>query len=90
VLRLWLAGEGLRSIARLARMDRKTVRRYVEAAAAAGVVRGGGVEQLSDAVVGVVCAAVRPARPGGHAGRCVRPARVVMGWRGSRWCRTRS
>jgi len=66
VLRLWLAGEGLRSIARLARMDRKTVRRYVEAAAAAGVVRGGGVEQLSDAVVGVVRGAVRPARPGGH------------------------
>ncbi len=32
VLRLWLRGEGLRSIERLARMDRKTVRRYVAAA----------------------------------------------------------
>ena len=26
VLRLWLRGEGLRSVARLARVDRKTVR----------------------------------------------------------------
>jgi transposase len=66
VLRLWLVGEGLRSIARLAQVDRKTVRRYVEAAEAAGVVRGGGVEQLTDALIGVVCGAVRPARPGGH------------------------
>ena len=30
VLRLWLAGEELRSIARLSQVDRKTVRRYVE------------------------------------------------------------
>jgi hypothetical protein len=66
VLRLWLAGGGLRSIARLAGVDRKTVRRYVGAAAAAGVVRDGGVDQLTDAVIGVVCGAVRPARPGGH------------------------
>lgn len=34
VLRPWLAGEGLRAIARLARVDRKTVRRYVAAAPA--------------------------------------------------------
>ena len=66
VLRLWLGGEGYRSIARLAGVDRKTVRRYVEAAEASGVVRDGGVEQLSDALIGVVCGTVRPARPGGH------------------------
>ena len=29
VLRLWLAGEGFRSIERLSAVDRKTVRRYV-------------------------------------------------------------
>ncbi len=29
ILRLWLRGEGFRSVARLARVDRKTVRRYV-------------------------------------------------------------
>jgi transposase len=66
VLRLWLGGEGVRSIARLAQLDRKTVRRFVAAAEAAGVVRGGDVDQLSDGLIGVVCAAVRPARPGGH------------------------
>jgi transposase len=66
VLRLWLAGEGLRAIARLARVDRKTVRRYVTAAEAAGVVRDGGEDQLTDALIGAVCEAVRPARPGGH------------------------
>ena len=32
VLRLWLRGETLRGIERLSRVDRKTVRRYVEAA----------------------------------------------------------
>lgn len=30
VLRLWLLGHGLRAIERLAQVDRKTVRRYVE------------------------------------------------------------
>ena len=37
VLRLWLGGEGYRSVARLTGVDRKTVRRYVEAAMAAGM-----------------------------------------------------
>jgi predicted DNA-binding transcriptional regulator YafY len=37
VLRLWLRGMGLRSIARLVSQDRKTVRRYVEAGEAAGL-----------------------------------------------------
>lgn len=37
VLRLWLGGEGLRAVARLSRVDRKTVRRYVEAAVSVGV-----------------------------------------------------
>ena len=32
VLRLWLHGEGFRAITRLSGVDRKTVRRYVEAA----------------------------------------------------------
>jgi transposase len=66
VLRLWLAGEGLRAIARLVRVDRKTVRRYVAAAEAAGLDRERGEDQLTDALIGAVCEAVRPARPGGH------------------------
>ena len=37
VLRVWLAGHGVRRTAELAGVDRKTVRRYVEAAQAAGL-----------------------------------------------------
>jgi transposase len=66
VLRLWLRGEGYRGIGRLSGVDRKTVRRYVGAAVAAGVSREGGEAQLTDAVIGVVCEGVRPARPAGH------------------------
>ncbi len=66
VLRLWLGGEGYRGISRLSGVDRKTVRRYVEAAVDVGLVRDGGHEQLGDALIGLVCDKVRPARPTGH------------------------
>jgi len=66
VLRAWLAGAGLRRVAEQAGVDRKTARRYVQAAAEAGLARDGGVAQLSDELVGQVAEAVRPARPGGH------------------------
>ncbi len=66
VLRLWLRGEGFRSIERLAVVDRKTVRRYVTAGVEAGLVREAGEEQLSDVLIGVVCEAVRPHRQAGH------------------------
>jgi transposase len=66
VLRGWLGGAGLRTVAAQAGVDRKTARRYVQAAEAAGVVRGGGWEQVTDEVVGAVVAAVRPARPAGY------------------------
>ena len=66
VLRLWLRGEGFRSIERLAVVDRKTVRRYVAAGVEAGLVRDGGEDQLSDELIGVVCERVRPHRPDGH------------------------
>lgn len=66
VLRLWLRGEGQRSIARRAVVDRKTVRRYVEAALACGLDREGGEEQLTDELVGQVCERVRPHRADGH------------------------
>lgn len=48
VLRLWLRGEGLRSIERWGSLDRKTVRRHMQAAEAAGLVRAGDEEQLCD------------------------------------------
>ena len=66
VLRLWLRGEGLRSIERLTSLDRKTVRRYVHAAEAAGATVDGGEAQLTDALIGAVVQIVRPARPRGH------------------------
>jgi transposase len=66
VLRLWLRGEALRAIERLARVDRKTIRRYVQAAGELGVVRDGGEGQLSDEVLGGVIERVRPHRSSGH------------------------
>ena len=66
VLRLWLRGEGLRSVARLARVDRKTVRRYVEAAQTCGLDRAGGEGQLGDELLGAVAERVRPHRADGH------------------------
>jgi hypothetical protein len=69
VLRLWLRGETLRGIERLCRVDRKIVRRYVEAAVAQGVDRDSGKEQLSDELIGSVVEAVRPHRSDGHGRR---------------------
>jgi hypothetical protein len=68
VLRLWLRGEGLRSVARLARVDRKTVRRYVEAARSCGLDRAGGEGQIGDELLSAVAERVRPHRADGHGG----------------------
>jgi len=67
VLRLWLQNrQGLRPIAEAVGVDRKTVRRYIDAAQAAGLVRDGGEGQLTDALIGAVIEALRPERPAGH------------------------
>jgi hypothetical protein len=66
VLRLWVRGKGVRSIERLAGLDRKTVRRYVAAAQSCGAVRDGGEGQLDDALLSRIAEAVRPRRPDGH------------------------
>lgn len=66
VLRVWLAGHGVRRTAELAGVDRKTVRRYVQAAQAAGLSRSSGAAALDDALIGAVVAACRPGRPNGH------------------------
>jgi hypothetical protein len=85
VLRAWLAGMGLRRVAALAGVDRKTARRYVAAAVAAGLDRdcGCGMDQLTDELIGQVVAAVRPDRPQGHGAAwealCDRHDRIT-GW----------
>jgi transposase len=66
VLRAWLEGAGLRKVAARAGVDRKTARRYVEAARAAGLTRDAGLEAVTDELVGLVVEEVRPARPHGH------------------------
>jgi transposase len=65
-LRRWLRGEGERSIAKGVGVDRKTARRYVAAAMAAGLDRQEGEQQLTDELIGQVVEAVRPHRPDGH------------------------
>jgi transposase len=65
-LRAWLAGKSERAVARQAGVDRKTGKRYVMAAVAAGLSREGGEEQLTDELVGQVVSVVRPVRPDGH------------------------
>ena len=66
VLRAWLSGAGLRQVAARAGVDRKTARRYVQAAVEAGLARGGDADQLTDELVGLVAQVVRPVRPGGR------------------------
>lgn len=58
-------GVGLRTVTARAGVDRKTARRYVQAAQEAGLSRDAGPAALSD-VIGVVVGAVRPSRPNGH------------------------
>ena len=66
VLRLWLRKYGLREIARMLGMDRKTVRRYVQAAVDAGVDQRGDEGQLGDELLGAVVGEIRTGRPVGH------------------------
>jgi ribosomal protein L40E len=66
ILRLWLRGEGYRSIARLTVLIARRCGATWGAAVAAGLGREGGEGQLSDELVGEVVAAVRPARPYGR------------------------
>ncbi len=65
-LRRWLHGDGERTVARRAGVDRKTARRYIAAALELGVERQGSDEQLTDELIGQIVNRVRPHRPDGH------------------------
>src|SRR6266581_4603537 len=65
-LRAWLAGKSERAVAAQAGVDRKTSKRYVTAAVAAGLSRDGGEGQRTDELIGQVVSVVRPVRPDGH------------------------
>ena len=83
VLRLWLAGEGLRATERLVGFDRKTVRRYLDVAVGLGLVRDGGDEQLTDEFICLVVEAVRPHRTDGHGAawrRCEAQHDQITAW----------
>ena len=71
VLRGWLEGAGLRTVAERAGVDRKTARRYVAAAEAAGLQRDAGFAAVDDDLVGAVVsggAAGSPERARGGVG----------------------
>jgi transposase len=61
VLRRWLAGEGVRAIARGTGLDRKTIAAYVGGARAVGVQRGGAAP--TDEQIITIAATRRPGRP---------------------------
>jgi transposase len=61
ILRRWVAGEGLRAIARGTGVDRKTIAEYVQVAGTLGVQRGGAPP--TDEQLAAVLAARRPGRP---------------------------
>jgi hypothetical protein len=65
VLRAWLAGLGKRPAAARAGVNVKPTAQYIRAAQEAGLRRDGGKGQLTDELLGVAVAAVRPARPAG-------------------------
>jgi predicted DNA-binding transcriptional regulator YafY len=66
ILRLGVGGRSLREVTRLAGVDRKTVRRYVETARACGMDRDGGAGQLTDELLAAVVSGARPLRPSGR------------------------
>jgi transposase len=83
LLRLWKAGQGYRSVARLSGVDRKTVRRYVEAATALGLSREEPSRTLDDDLICEVVAAVRPgapSSPGRMREHCRVHAKLIEGW----------
>lgn len=82
ILRQWGLGRGLRPMARSTGLDRKTIRRYVEAAVGAGLSREEALE-ATDAQVGLVLDAVRVGSPGERGETwhlCDEQRTAIKGW----------
>ncbi|MBI3458327.1 MAG: transposase [Candidatus Rokubacteria bacterium] len=80
VLRLWLGGAANKRIAAQLGLNVKTVRRYVAAARASGVVRASGLEALDDGLIAAVVSRVQPhlGRPRGDGwGDCTAQRAVI-------------
>jgi transposase len=63
VIRWWLRGRPAREIARQGLADRKTIRRYIEAARGCGLSPEGGESVLTEEALGEIVAALGPERP---------------------------
>lgn len=59
VIRLWLSGKGMKTIARWGRIDRNTVRRYIQVARYCGLEQDSGVEALTEERLGMILEALR-------------------------------
>lgn len=85
VLRLWARGRGYRTVARQLSLDRKTVRRYVEAAQALGLTRDCESVELDDGLVAAVVSSVSPGAPrvaGAMRQHCREHRDLLEGWLG--------
>jgi transposase len=83
VLRRWRRGEGYRTVATATGVDRKTVRRYVEAGRAFGLSREDDGVDLDDQLVGLVVQAVKPGAPsvsGAMREHCRKHRKLIEGW----------
>ena len=84
ILRRWQRGHGYRKVAEDLGIDRKTVRRYVEAAQRHGLEREPATVEIDDELVGLVVAEVSPGRPpkvGTMRLLCRQHRKLIEGWR---------
>jgi hypothetical protein len=82
VLRRWLAGDGIRPIARATGLDRKTVSKYVTIALGLGLQRGNPwpEEKVVAAFISAVKHSPPPAKPGGTEEVLLRRKGQIQGW----------
>lgn len=83
ILRRWQRGDGFRTVALDVGTDRKTVRRYVDAAKQRGLSRAAGGRVLDDDLLAEVIAAILPGpvpKAGAMREVCRRHRSLIVGW----------